>query len=101
MLILIRPIKSGAFPTHFRKKRGNGWGTDAAFRGRINIDAYGMSMRRKREIIGKRREKICDRHADLLPRFSPGNGMKAGAAFCMPLCAAPAGLTTTALPARG
>jgi hypothetical protein len=35
--LLIRPIKSGAFPTHFRKKRGNGWGTDAVFRGRINI----------------------------------------------------------------
>jgi hypothetical protein len=64
MLILIRPIKSGAFPTHFRKKRGNGWGTDAVFRGRINR----MSMRRKREMIGKwRRKKLRSAFGPAVP----------------------------------
>jgi hypothetical protein len=98
-LILIRPIKSGAFPTHFRKKCGNGWGTDAIFRGRINIDAYGMSMRRKREIIGKRRGKyLRSAFGPAAPLFSGGNGVKAGAAFCMLFCAVPAGLAAFLVP---
>jgi hypothetical protein len=60
-LLLIRPVNSGAIPTHFRKKRGNGWGA-ARMRWRgmrpvSHFDAYWLPDRREWLVRRKARSR--------------------------------------------